>query len=219
MAQEGFLKFFDLGPDPVKKIAVLIALTGFALPAAHVLAASDSTARVQVVDEHGFPVRDAVVEIAPAGGTKAPAAFTWRAAMAQKDLQFTPGTLIVAKGSTVAFPNLDRVRHSVYSFSKIARFEIELYGRDQTRTQRFQIAGTAALGCNIHDAMRGYVRVVDTPYAAKTNSNGIVDLSGVPGGKATVTVWHPRLRAPANEISYSAALTDGFSRKYKVALK
>lgn len=139
--------------------------------------------------------------------------------MAQKDLQFTPGTLIVAKGSTVAFPNLDKVRHSIYSFSKIAKFEIELYGRDQTRTQRFAITGTAALGCNIHDDMRGYIRVVDTPYAAKTNANGIVDLPGVPSGKASITVWHPRLRAPANEATFDAAMTDNFSRKYTVKLR
>lgn len=204
---------------PVRKLAILLALLGVGLTAEHPSAAGNNSARVQVVDERGLPVRDAVVEITPAVGTRAPSGFAWKAAMAQKNLQFTPGTLIVAKGSTVAFPNLDRVRHSIYSFSKVARFEIELYGRDQTRTQRFAVAGTAALGCNIHDDMRGYIRVVDTPYAAKTNANGIIDLSGVQGGKATITIWHPRLRAPANQASYDVTMTDGFSRKYKVELR
>lgn len=203
----------------MKRIAFLAGCLAIAAPAAHLLAAGAGSARVQVVDERGLPVRDAVVEITPAAGTKAPTGFAWRAAMAQKDLTFTPGTLIVAKGATVAFPNLDKVRHSIYSFSKIAKFEIDLYGRDQTRSQRFAIAGTAALGCNIHDSMRGYIRVVDTPYAAKTNANGIIDLSGVPGGKATITIWHPRLRSPANEASYSVTMTGNFSRKYSVKLK
>ena len=203
----------------MRLLAIFLACLGLAIPAAHLLAAGSGSARVQVVDERGLPIRDAVVEITPAGGVASPSGFPWRAAMAQKDLQFTPGTLIVAKGSTVAFPNLDRVRHSVYSFSKIARFEIDLYGRDQTRTQRFAVAGSAALGCNIHDNMRGYVRVVDTPYAAKTNGNGIVNISGVPGGSATVTIWHPRLRAPGNEVRYTVALDGGLSRKYKVKLR
>ena len=214
-----FVKLFSLVAAAVRVLAILLAGLGLAVPAAHLLAAGSGSARVQVVDERGLPIREAVVEIAPAGGARSPSGFPWRAAMAQKDLQFTPGTLIVAKGSTVAFPNLDRVRHSIYSFSKIARFEIDLYGRDQTRTQRFAISGTAALGCNIHDNMRGYVRVVDTPYAAKTDGNGIVDISGVPGGSATVTIWHPRLRAPGNELRYTVSLDGGLSRKYKVQLR
>ncbi len=200
-------------------LGILLAGLAIALPAAHTLAAAGESARVQIVDERGLPVRDAVVEITPAAGVKAPVRFPWHAAMAQKDLAFVPGTLIVAQGTTVAFPNLDRVRHSVYSFSKIARFEIDLYGRDQTRTQRFALAGTAALGCNIHDEMRGYVRVVDTPHAAKTNGNGIVSLTGVPSGGATITVWHPRLRSPANEMSYTVTIAGQFSRKYEIKLR
>ena len=161
----------------------------------------------------------AQVEITPAGGVRSPTNLAWRAAMAQKDLKFTPGTLVVAKGAVVAFPNLDRVRHSIYSFSRIARFEIELYGRDQTRTQKFDIAGAAALGCNIHDDMRGYVRVVETPFAAKTDANGFVHIPAIPNGNATMTVWHPRLRTPANEMSTSVSLQGDFSRKIRVRLR
>jgi hypothetical protein len=140
--------------------------------------------------------------------------------MAQKDMQFVPGTLIVAKGSTVAFPNLDRLRHSVYSFSPIARFTIDLYGRDQTRSQAFPIAGTVALGCNIHDGMRGYIRVVETPFAGKTDSDGYVTLNALPMGSARITVWHPRLRAPGNEMTQVVAVAaNNGSRKVQVQLR
>nr|WP_243451737.1 methylamine utilization protein [Sphingosinicella soli] len=160
--------------------------------------------QVRVVDERGVPVRDAVVELDPDGGWNGGAIlFPWRAAMAQKDIAFTPGTLVVAKGTSVAFPNLDKVRHSVYSFSKAARFEIDLYGRDQTRSQQFPVEGTVALGCNIHDEMRGYIRVVDTPYAGKTDQNGIVRLTTVPAGGYQMTVWHARARAPGGEFRRS----------------
>ena len=134
---------------------LLLSIPTGILLAAVAQAAPASTLRVQVTDANGVPVRDAVVELHAATSKIGQIRFPWRMAMAQKDEKFVPGTLIVAKGSTVAFPNLDRVRHSIYSFSKPARFEIDLYGRDQSRSQGFPIAGSVKLGCNIHDDMRG----------------------------------------------------------------
>lgn len=191
---------------------IILAATAQAGPA--------SSLRVQVTDENGVPVRDAVVELHAAAQGPGAIRFPWRMAMAQKNEQFVPGTLIVAKGSTVAFPNLDRVRHSIYSFSKPARFEIDLYGRDQSRSQGFPISGSVKLGCNIHDDMRGYIRVTDTPFAAKTDHNGYVDLGGLPSGTGKLTIWHPRLRAPANELKQALTLKTGAqSRKIKVRLR
>jgi plastocyanin len=200
--------------------AALFALAGVLGGIGAVTAATPATLRVQVVDGNGLPVRDAVVELhankAPAGAIR----FPWKMGMAQKDRQFTPGTLIVARGSTVAFPNLDNVRHSIYSFSKPARFEIELYGRDLTRTHTFNVAGSVKLGCNIHDEMRGYIRVTDTPFAAKTDQNGYVTLTGMADGAARLTVWHPALRAPDNESVSAITVTGGNqNHKLKVALR
>lgn len=201
--------------------AILAAALVVLVPGAPVsFAAGPVSLRVQVVDGDGLPVRDAVVEVHSAKGTSGPIRFPWKMGMAQKSQQFVPGTLIVAKGSTVAFPNLDNVRHSIYSFSKPARFEIELYGRDQTRTQSFPIAGSVKLGCNIHDQMRGYIRVTDTPFAGKTDNNGYVTLTGVPAGAASVTVWHPMLRTPTNESTSKLAVSGAVqSHKIKVALR
>ena len=180
-----------------------------------VAAAAPAALRVQIVDASGVPVREAVVEVHAAKARPGPIRFPWKMGMGQKNQQFVPGTLIVAKGSTVAFPNLDNVRHSVYSFSKAARFTIELYGRDQTRTQAFPIVGSVKLGCNIHDQMRGYIRVTDTPFAAKTDHNGFVTLTGVPAGAAKVTVWHPLLRAIENQ-STSALAVSGADQTHKI---
>lgn len=200
-------------------LAVLGLAAASTIPMASSRAAASSAVRIQIVDDRGVPVRDAVVEIASAAGAKGPIRFPWRAAMAQKDFAFVPGTLIVQKGASVAFPNLDRVRHSIYSFSKPARFAIDLYGRDQTRSQGFPISGTVAIGCNIHDTMRGYIRVVDTPYAARTDQNGYATIAAVPDGGARITIWHPRLRAPANELAQSVTISGGFSKKFAVRLR
>ena len=185
------------------------------LPATLGWASSPKTVRVQVVDERGMPVRDAVVELDSPVWRGGRISFPWRMAMAQKNEQFVPGTLVIAKGSVVAFPNLDKVRHSVYSFSKPARFEFDLYGRDQTRTHKFSVSGAVKVGCNIHDAMRGYIRVVDTPFAGKTDANGYISIGNLPAGNAKLTVWHPRLRRPANEVSKSIAA----SGSHKIAIR
>lgn len=171
-------------------------------------AAGPATLRVQVVDLDGIPVRDAVVELQAQRQHTGPIRFPWKMGMAQKDRQFLPGTLVIAKGSTVAFPNLDNVRHSIYSFSKSARFEFELYGRDQTRTQAFPVTGSVKLGCNIHDEMRGYIRITNTPFAGKTDHNGYLTLQGMPTGNSALTVWHPRLRSPSNESRSTFTITD-----------
>ena len=200
---------------PVRALSFLMVL--LLLPVSIAWATAANQMRIQVVDERGLPVRNAVVELHSPKTSSGRITFPWRMAMAQRNQQFVPGTLVVAKGSTVAFPNLDKVRHSVYSFSKAARFEIDLYGRDQTRTQRFPVAGAVALGCNIHDNMRGYIRVVDTPFAATTDGNGYATLSGLPTGVAKLTVWHPRLRAPNGELSKQ--VTAGVNQRVSVRIR
>jgi plastocyanin len=198
--------------------AGLAVLSGAQVVAA--AAAAPASLRVQVVDADGLPVRDAVVELRSSKAASGQIRFPWKMGMAQKNRQFTPGTLIVARGSTVAFPNLDQVRHSIYSFSKPARFEIELYGRDQTRTHTFNVTGSVKLGCNIHDEMRGYIRVTDTPFAGKTDHNGYVTLAGMPDGAARLTVWHPMLRAVANETTSPITISGGAqSQRLKVATR
>ena len=169
---------------------------------------------ISVRDAAGRPVRDAVVTVHPAAGVpRGPIRFPWALRMAQQDIQFQPYVLIVPVGGTVAFPNLDRVRHQVYSFSRGARFELELYGRDETRSHTFTTAGIAAIGCNIHDGMLAYIRIVDTPWAMKTDTSGDAVVRGVPAGGATLRVWHPRLAGRGNEISQTLTITAAAARR------
>jgi len=92
------------------------------------------------------------------------------------------------------------VRHHVYSFSPIKTFELKLFGKDQTRSVRFDKPGVVALGCNIHDNMVAFIKVVDTPYAAKSDADGRLTLHGLPAGPVQVHIWHPYMKAPDNEI-------------------
>jgi plastocyanin len=149
---------------------------------------------VTVTTKDGKPLADAVVTLPAGAGTSAPK-FPWKLEIAQKDKQFAPFVLIAPVGAEVAFPNHDKFRHHVYSFSRGNKFELELYGSDQKRSVTFKAAGVAALGCNIHDNMVAFVYVTDTPYAARTNARGLAEMKGAPDGAAQVTVWHPHARS------------------------
>jgi plastocyanin len=154
---------------------------------------------VTVRDPHGAPVADAVVSVdAKASG---PIHFPWPYVMAQKDIQFHPFVLIVPVGADVSFPNFDNVRHHVYSFSPAKTFELKLYGHDETRVVHFDKPGIVQLGCNIHDSMIAFVVVVETPYAAKTDDQGVAVVHGVPTGTQTVKVWRAFMKAPGNAQS------------------
>jgi plastocyanin len=155
---------------------------------------------VEVRNSSGQPVRDAVVSLYP-GGRPVPIGGGARAyQIAQQNIQFTPFVLVVPVGSTVAFPNLDKVRHHVYSFSPAKTFELKLYAREQNRTVRFDKPGVVPLGCNIHDNMSAFVKVADTAFSAKTDGNGRVRFDNVPNGMVVARIWHPWMRAPGNEI-------------------
>lgn len=156
-------------------------------------AAGDLT--VEVRNQAGEPVRDAVVMVRRSGGVPAGAPRPAPLVMAQKDIAFQPYVLIVPVGSSVSFPNRDKVRHHVYSFSTTKKFELKLYGRDESRSVVFDKPGAVSLGCNIHDRMIGFIYVTDTPYAAKSGADGLAVVQDVPAGAATLLVWHPDIKA------------------------
>lgn len=140
--------------------------------------------------------------------------------MAQQSRAFQPGVLVVPVGSAVHFPNHDSVRHHVYSFSPAKKFELKLYSGKPANPVLFDQSGVVVLGCNIHDAMVGWVLVVETPYYAhSTAPEGRARIEGVPPGNYRLRTWHPRLPVGAaatdqalsvpaqGDVRASAALT------------
>ena len=172
-------------------------------------AATAAPVAITVEGANGRPLQGAVVMVDSPKHAAGPIRFPWPYVVEQKDIAFQPHVLIVPVGAAVTFPNRDRVRHHVYSFSPAKKFELKLYGREEARSVTFDKPGIVALGCNIHDAMNGYVVVVDTPYAAQTDAAGRAMLADVPAGGATLRVWHPTVRAPGNQLVTPVAVPAG----------
>jgi plastocyanin len=151
-------------------------------------AACASGLAVHVADTAGAPLPDAVAWLEPEGGQglSRPAK---GAEIEQKGLKFLPQVTVVQTGSRIEFPNNDKVRHHIYSFSPAHKFDQKLYSGTSATPQIFDKAGVVVLGCNIHDKMVAYVRVVDTPYFAKADVSGLGRVDAPPG-KYLLKVWH-----------------------------
>jgi hypothetical protein len=117
-----------------------------------------------------------------------------------------PRVSVLRTGTTVTFPNSDRIRHQVYSFSPAKVFTLKLYAGSPSAPEAFDKPGLVVLGCNIHDRMVAFVGVVDTPYFAKSDASGTAVVH-LPAGRYLLHVWNPGLTVavPAREITVETA--------------
>lgn len=148
-----------------------------------------SSVAVQVHDAAGKPLADVVLYAEPEGGAAAPRTVK-PASIEQRGQKFLPLVSVVQAGSQISFPNNDKVRHHIYSFSPAKKFDQKLYSGVAAAPQVFDKAGTVVLGCNIHDRMVAYVKVVDTPYFARTDAQGVARIEFPGAGKYTLKAWH-----------------------------
>ncbi len=126
----------------------------------------------------------------------------------QRNLAFDPGVVVASVGSTVEFPNSDRVLHNVFSFRDGKQFDLGLYPVGKSRRIVFDKPGVSRLFCNIHPKMAAYIVVVDSPFYALTDREGDFLLKGVPAGDYTYHAW----RADGGEVVSNRLTIDADAR-------
>ena len=199
----------------MKNPVQLVIATSLMLATSATLAA---TLTVQVSDGTGAPLVDVVVVAAPDGGGAMPRVMK-PGEIEQRGLKFMPLVSVVQTGSSVSFPNYDKVKHHIYSFSPAKKFDQKLYSGVAAAPQVFDKAGIVVLGCNIHDRMVSYIKVVDSPYFAKSGADGVARIE-VPGnGKYTVSAWHYNMVGAAAEQAVSVKGESAGAINFKLALK
>jgi hypothetical protein len=78
-----------------------------------------------------------------------------------------------------------------------AGFELRLEGKPDGKPAKTSVVdinkagvtGATLLGCFIHGSMRGYIYASESPWAAKTGTDGMAVFDDVPDGAAQVRVW------------------------------
>lgn len=142
--------------------------------------------------------------IAQAGARPEPGAVIWLDApeapssrarstlvLTQRNLTFLPRVLAVRTGTTVAFPNEDRVFHNVFSFHDNQKFDLGTYPVGAQKRVVFATPGVSRLLCNIHPHMAGYVVAVNSPYFATAHADGSFSIDAVPPGTYPYHAWRP----------------------------
>jgi plastocyanin len=143
-------------------------------------------------DKTTAPGAEAVLWLQGASAAGRAAASGGRLELAQKDKRFVPHVLAVKSGEAVAFPNLDRIYHNVFSVTPGHEFDLGLYHRGTAKSQRFAGTGVVQVYCNIHAQMAANVVVVDDGPFTTSGTDGRFELHGIPAGAFPLRVWHER---------------------------
>ena len=126
----------------------------------------------------------------------------------QNNLTFLPHTLVIPMGSTVAFPNNDKVDHNVFSLSRTKKFNFGSYKPGVSHNVIFDKPGIVELRCDLHSEMISYILVMKNSYFSLTDKKGnfSIDVTGLAQGKYTLKTWHEKLTNSKLELDLPAAV-------------
>jgi plastocyanin len=159
---------------------------------------------VRTTGRPGVARATAIVYAEPIGvpAARQPGKFSLR----QKNKTFLPRVLGVPTGSSVDFPNDDRIFHNVFSLSGPQPFDLGLYRTGQSPSRTFAQPGTYRVFCNIHPQMSALILVVSTPHVTLADGNGrfVLDL---PPGRYRLTATSERASPVSVEIVAEAGAT------------
>jgi plastocyanin len=176
-----------------------IILMGTAWLMTSPVSAADLSGSVQVA---GKPADNVVVWLEIA--TPPPFAQTSKVVLDQRNLSFSPQVLVVRVGTTVEFPNNDRVFHNVFSFRDGKKFDLGMYPTGTAKRITFDKPGLARLFCNIHPNMAAYVMAVDTPFYAVSTVDGTFTIANVSAGTYTYHAWRPGGKTLTGSVTVEA---------------
>ena len=136
------------------------------------------------------------------------------AVIRQREKQFEPPLTIVVKGTTIDFPNEDKIFHNVFSVSRPARFDLGLYKSGTAKSVEMKRSGTVDVYCNIHPEMIAKVKVLDNAYYTITGADGAFKIDNVPAGEYPVVAWLPS----GDEAKGTVTVKAGESAEVKLEL-
>ena len=111
-------------------------------------------------------------------------------AITSRDKRFDPHVLVITRGTTVTFPNVDSIFHNAFSRTPGSEFDLGLYRRGASRAFTFRSSGLVHLYCNIHSEMAADILVLDPGDAfAVTDAAGSFHLPDLPAGPQLLHVW------------------------------
>ena len=119
--------------------------------------------------------------------------------MEQRGREFAPRLMVIPRGSTVSFPNYDKVFHNVFAKSDTAAFDLGVYKEGQSRDVTFNKEGLVRLGCNLHSNMSATIVVVGSQHYVTADNAGTFRFRSLAPGKYRLRAWTERTQAPVEQ--------------------
>jgi plastocyanin len=137
------------------------------------------------------------------------------ASMKQEGKQFVPQVLVVAKGTTVDFPNRDAIFHNVFSVTPDHSFDLGSYRQGETKSVTMSKPGVLTVYCNMHPQMVGHILVVPNSNYVRAGADGFFRLPNVPAGNHRIVAWAPN----AKPVVVQANVVEGEVATVELSLK
>jgi len=172
-----------------------------------------------IVDSEGR-LRNAVVVLRSASPPSAADAPGLEIRVDNAGCRFVPRVQVVRRGRPVRVHNADPVLHNTRAdlvgppAVAIANLALARAGVTMDLTRRLEDRLPSGppevfvrLGCDVHPWMRGWLAVVDHPYAAVTDATGAYTIPDVPPGTYTAAFWHETLGRRERSVTVPATGT------------
>jgi uncharacterized protein (DUF2141 family) len=158
-----------------------------------------------IVDSQGA-LRNAVVVLRPASPPPVTGGPGSEVRVDNAGCRFVPRVQVVRRGQPVRVHNSDPILHNTRAdvvgppAAAVANLALARAGVTMDLTRRLEARLRAGppevvvrLGCDVHAWMRGWIVVIDHPYAAITDASGSYTIPNVPPGDYTLVIWHETL--------------------------
>ncbi len=141
--------------------------------------------------------------------------------LANKDCIFDPHVLITQAGDTLEVSNPDAIGHNTnlpFFKNKPVNFTLPAGQKKDVLLTDAEPA-VIPFACNIHPWMVGHILVVDHPFAAVSDEQGVLEIKGIPVGKDVVfRAWH-EVGTFKNEIFIDGKKDEWKSNKFEIDIK
>ena len=155
-----------------------------------------------VVDSRSGGIRDVVVRLEGIRSGKAPAADL---VVTNRDCAFHPHVSAGMAGSLLKAANEDPLTHSTHPYyGKRSFFNYQFSSPGEIYPGRKMAEpGLITVKCDVHNWMRAFVVVHDSPYIGVTDSSGILLIEDIPPGEYRYISWHEKLGESRGSIKIS----------------
>lgn len=158
------------------------------------------------------------------GGSKVPKVDPVNAThdLANDKCRFEPHVVIAQTGDTLKVTNPDAVGHNAnlnFFANQPQNFTIPPGGEKEVELKEAEPA-PIPVECNIHPWMKAYVVVLDHPYAAVSDKDGVLTIEGLPTGKElTFRVAHEGASGSIDEVKINGKSQKWSRNRFDVMIK